>query len=153
MVTKRNQAQRKKRQKKGKKKPAEPPADEEPAQSRSELLQGYLEQWAQRSEDGAAWKFSKKLQTVLLKSWPDRKKVSGPVFQLSLAYMAGLQGASRDATIAQARAAAEAPEPEPAEPEGEGEEDDEEAAAERAASLQIRRARGLKVLKALLPEV
>ena len=111
----------------------------------------YLEHWANRAAE-PGWKFRKNRQSYLLRVWPEREKMPNELFAHFLEYTRTFHPNLRRRTIEQARGIAEdagaedGPEPPPTE------EDAHREYAERRALRGLRRARGLKVLKALLAE-
>ena len=67
----------------------------------------YLQQWAEqqrlpKGEEGA-WKFAKKRQVFLLKSWADRQQVSADTFKLLLLYARSLPEACAERTVKHAK--------------------------------------------------
>ena len=112
----------------------------------------YLEHWANRAAE-PGWKFRKNRQSYLLRVWPEREKMPNELFAHFLEYTRTFHPNLRRRTIEQARGIAEdagaedGPEPPPTE-EDAHREHGSEARAPRSAA----RARGLKVLKALLAE-
>jgi hypothetical protein len=140
----------------------------------------YLENWSLHRQTGTTpWKFSKRIQTFLLKSWPHRHRVPGPAFKQLLAYLTSLPTNAAQRTIEQARelassaeAASKALEEKAVAQQAEGterdegedsgdDEDDEvvdDATAnltaqeleERKAVLKIQQARALRVLSVLV---
>ena len=111
----------------------------------------YLEHWANRAAE-PGWKFRKNRQSYLLRVWPSARRCRTSSLRTFWSTLAPSHPNLRRRTIEQARGIAEdagaedGPEPPPTE------EDAHREYAERRALRGLRRARGLKVLKALLAE-
>ncbi|XP_043081959.1 uncharacterized protein C7orf50 isoform X2 [Puntigrus tetrazona] len=80
----------------------------------------YLMRWSERREE---WKFQKSRQIWLLQHMYDSTKVTDDHFEVLLAYLEGLCGASRDITLQKAEAIVRW--------EGQGEEEDKEEAEKK----------------------
>ena len=150
------------------------------AAAAAEYLQQWAEQQRQPDEEGI-WKFAKKRQIFLLKSWPDRQHVSADTFKLLLLYARSLPEAGAERTVTQARevaanaeraleALAQIPKAtgadEPLQDDDDDDDDDDEQAQalreagaalteeqreEQRALLMIQRQRALRLIQVLTP--
>ena len=137
----------------------------------------YLQQWAEqqrlpKGEEGA-WKFAKKRQVFLLKSWADRQQVSADTFKLLLLYARSLPEACAERTVKHAKdvaasaekaveALAQSQAPTGDEDDDDDDDDDdkgqtgdtltEEQREEQRALLMIQRQRALRLIQVLAPE-